>query len=166
MSPRLGQVIEGIEAENYFLTQFLRDNTTRPNLNSIYWPITSSSKCKMACEKNSFTGEGVGLGGLGKGREWKGGGEIKNKEHILIKAGIQCWWCRCWSAIGEYNIVEPQVNRIYCWGWQWLQLLALWYRMRLILHTVINEDVIILYEDHDHNTCTANVSMIVCILAN
>lgn len=35
----------------------------------------------MACEKNSFTGEGVGLGGLGKGREWKGGGDIKNKEH-------------------------------------------------------------------------------------
>lgn len=71
MSPRLGQVIEGIEAENYFLTQFLRDNATSPNLNSIYWPITSSSKCKMACEKNSFTktGEGVGLGGLGKGRE-------------------------------------------------------------------------------------------------
>lgn len=35
----------------------------------------------MACEKNSFTGEGVGLGGLGKGREGKGGGDIKNKEH-------------------------------------------------------------------------------------
>lgn len=37
----------------------------------------------MACEKNSFTktGEGVGLGWVGWGREGKGGGDIKNKEH-------------------------------------------------------------------------------------
>lgn len=32
--------------------------------------------------------------------------------------------------------------------------------------TVINEDMIILYEEHDHNTCTANGSMSVCLLAN
>lgn len=32
----LGEVIEWIEAEDFFLTQFLGDNTTSPNLNSIY----------------------------------------------------------------------------------------------------------------------------------